>query len=68
MADNKLNDTQINSTEIWVNKADVSQTKIVHGQLDSTQLQDGQAILQLNSFGFSANNITYAVTGDKMGY
>ncbi|WP_166423299.1 DUF2855 family protein [Paraglaciecola sp. 20A4] len=68
MSGDKLNDTQIDSTEVWVNKADVAQTKIVHGQLDTTQLLEGQAILQLNHFGFSANNVTYAVTGDKMGY
>ena len=68
MSDNKHNDTQLNSTEIWVNKADISQTKVVQGQIDTAALQDGQAILKVDSFGFSANNISYAVTGEKMGY
>ena len=68
MSDHKRNDTKINNTQIWVNKADISQTKIVEGELDAAQLQDGQAILKVDSFGFSANNISYAVTGEKMGY
>jgi hypothetical protein len=55
-------------TEIWINKSDISQTKVKNLRLDSADLNDQQVILKNDSFGFSANNITYSMLGDKMGY
>ena len=55
-------------TEIWINKSDISQTKVTKFTLDSAKLNDQQVVLQIDTFGFSANNITYAMLGDKMGY
>lgn len=49
-----------------VNKADLSSTRIVEGE--RVDLASGQARLQVKRFGFSANNITYAVFGELMGY
>lgn len=55
-------------TEVWINKADISQTKVKKLRLDCAELSVQQVILQIDSFGFSANNITYALLGDKMAY
>jgi hypothetical protein len=60
--------SQFDVTEVWINKTDISQTKAVNLRLDSAQLNDLQVILEIDSFGFSANNITYSMLGDKMGY
>lgn len=35
---------------------------------EQSQLADGQVRLAVDSFSFTANNITYAATGDKLGY
>ncbi|MFT5314065.1 MAG: hypothetical protein ACI8Z9_002564 [Paraglaciecola sp.] len=55
-------------TEIWINKNDISQTKVTKLRLDSAKLNDQQVILKIDTFGFSANNITYALMGEKMAY
>ena len=57
-----------NVTEIWIEKSNVAITKIVEKTLDSTQLSADEVLLKINTFGFSANNVTYSVFGDKMGY
>ncbi len=58
----------ITITQIWANKQDLTQTKIVQRQLEPEDLKLQEVILKVESLGFSANNITYAVFGDKMGY
>ena len=57
-----------NVTEIWIEKSNVANTKIVEKEFNSTQLGTDEVLLKTDSFGFSANNITYSVFGDKMGY
>jgi hypothetical protein len=57
-----------NATEIWIEKSNVANTKIVTKELDSNQLSTDEVLLEIDSFGFSANNVTYSVFGDKMGY
>ncbi|WP_297823898.1 DUF2855 family protein [uncultured Paraglaciecola sp.] len=57
-----------NVTEIWIEKSNVANTKIVEKTLDSTQLGTDEVLLKTDSFGFSANNVTYSIFGDKMGY
>jgi hypothetical protein len=54
--------------QIWIEKANVANTKVVEQGLDLAALPAGDAVLKVDSFGFSANNITYAVFGDKMAY
>ena len=57
-----------NVTEIWIEKSNVANTKIVEKEINSTQLSDEEVLLKIDTLGFSANNITYSVFGDKMGY
>lgn len=55
-------------TEIWIEKSNVSHTKIVEKTIDSAYLSADQVLLKIDTLGFSANNVTYSVFGDKMGY
>jgi hypothetical protein len=49
-----------------VRRDDLHQTRVVDDP--PVELGEGQARLAVQRFGFSANNITYAVFGDLMGY
>ncbi|MFQ3236880.1 MAG: hypothetical protein ACI9C4_002454 [Paraglaciecola sp.] len=55
-------------SEVWINKDDISQAKIVEREFNTQSLGADQVLLKTDTFGFSANNITYALFGDKMGY
>lgn len=55
-------------TQIQVNQNDLSQTKVKQFELDEASLDPGDIVLATDSFGFSANNITYAALGHGMGY
>ena len=59
---------EYNITEIWIEKSNVENTKIVKKDINSAILKADEVLLETDSFGFSANNITYAVFGEKMGY
>lgn len=52
--------------DIEVNRQDLNETRVVDA--DPAALGDGEARLAVRRFGFSANNVTYAVFGDLMGY
>ena len=58
--------SNITNTELWVNKTNLQQTRIV--ELDMPTLTDGQIRVAINKFALTANNITYAVSGDFIGY
>lgn len=60
--------TIINSTQIWVEKNQLNNTKTVSHSIDTATLGDDEVVLSTDSFGFSANNITYAALGHGMGY
>jgi hypothetical protein len=45
---------------------DLHQTRFVHS--DPPSPEDGQALLRIESFGLTSNNITYAVFGEAMQY
>ncbi|BBZ38152.1 DUF2855 family protein [Mycobacterium conspicuum] len=47
-------------------RTDLHQTRFLHG--DAPSPEDGQALLRVESFGLTANNITYAVFGESMRY
>jgi hypothetical protein len=49
-----------------VNRQDLAQVRWLEAPLP--ELADGQALLRIDKFSFTANNITYAVIGDKFGY
>ena len=58
----------ITTQQIWIDKSNLSKTKVVELEINSEQLKAGEVLVKIESFGFSANNITYALLGDKMGY
>jgi len=47
-------------------RTDLHETRFVHG--DPPSPEDGQALLRVESFGLTSNNITYAVFGEAMTY
>lgn len=57
------------STDLIVNRADFSDARFVETALpDPGRLGPGQALLKVDEFALTANNITYAVVGDAFGY
>ena len=52
--------------DIEISKADLQTTRVV--DTPTAELAEGEARLAVRRFGFSANNITYAVFGDLMAY
>lgn len=55
-------------SQIHINKTNLHDTHVHEVSFDDNELQQGQLLLKVDRFGFSANNITYAALGDKMGY
>ena len=52
--------------DFWVRRDDYRQTRFVEpGVLD---LEDGEALLRVDRFALTANNITYAAAGDMLNY
>jgi len=60
--------TTITSTQIWIDQRQLDVTKVVEKTLSTDSLGEDEVLLETNSFGFSANNITYAALGFTMGY
>lgn len=63
-----MSNNNLQISEVWINKDDISQTKVVDREFDTQSLSADQVLLKTDTFGFSANNITYALLGNKMGY
>ncbi|WP_371194938.1 DUF2855 family protein [Glaciecola sp. SC05] len=55
-------------TQIQVKQDDLAITKTKLVEIDEAQLAQGEILLATDTFGFSANNITYAALGHGMGY
>lgn len=55
-------------TQIQVKQDDLANTKTKLIEVDEQKLATGDIVLATESFGFSANNITYAALGNGMGY
>ena len=53
-------------SDFLVKRDDLRETRIADSE--APDLEDGQALLRVDSFGLTANNITYAVMGDAMSY
>ena len=52
-----------------VERDNLRQCRFVPGvESGRTELEDGQVLLRVDSFAFTANNVTYAVAGDMMSY
>ncbi|MBI5506541.1 MAG: DUF2855 family protein [Deltaproteobacteria bacterium] len=55
--------------DFLVSRADLHQTRLAPAPAASSiRLQPGQVLLAVDTFAFTANNITYAVFGEAMGY
>lgn len=57
-------------TEFQVRKNDISKHRVAAGAPaeSASQLADGKIRVKIERFAFTANNVTYAVTGDRIGY
>jgi len=56
----------MHAKELWVERAKLRHTKIVNRQL--APLQDGEVLVKIDKFGLTANNVSYAISGDFIGY
>jgi hypothetical protein len=52
--------------DFLVKRDDLRESRIVDS--DPPEVGDGQALLRVDSFGLTANNVTYGVMGDAMSY
>ena len=54
--------------QFQIAKADMAESRFVPVDEASIAPGDGEVVVKVERFGFSANNITYAVAGDRLGY
>ena len=55
--------------EFQVNKHNLTESRLVEVEFDPNgPLTDGELVLKIDKFGFSANNITYGAIGEQLGY
>ena len=56
-------------TSLLVNKGNIHECTLQEvPRLQEQDLQDGEVLLDIDHFAFTANNITYATLGDRFGY
>ena len=53
-------------TELQTLKTNLHQTRIV--SINSAEIHEGEILLKIEKFSFTANNVTYGVAGDTIGY
>jgi len=53
-------------TEFQVRKDDIAKTRIAN--VGAPDIGEGEVLLNIDRFAFTANNITYGVVGEKIGY
>jgi hypothetical protein len=53
-------------TQLWIDRKDIRTTKQVTSALPA--LGEGEVLVAIDKFGLTANNVSYAVTGDSIGY
>jgi len=64
-----INDARESGIDFLVKRDDLRICRFGDGEsLDGADLQPGQVQLRIEKFALTANNITYAVFGDRMGY
>ena len=54
------------STELWVDRQDLRKTRIVSAALPP--LADGEVLVAIDQFALTSNNVSYAISGDTIGY
>ena len=55
-------------SEFQIQKTNITKSRIVSNDLTKTPLSTGQVLVKIDKFALTANNITYAVVGEKIGY
>ena len=60
-------------SQFQVSRTDPTRTRVVDdpdegGIADASTLAEGEALVRVDRFGLSANNVTYVVLGDQLGY
>lgn len=55
------------SLDFWVDRREWSKTQFVEGP-EPEALTDGQVLFRIDRFALTANNISYAMSGDMLGY
>ncbi|MDX8054934.1 DUF2855 family protein [Lentzea sp. BCCO 10_0798] len=54
---------------VVVDRDDLTETEVLHDELpESSELSDCEVLLRVSRVGLTANNVTYGVIGDKIGY
>ena len=53
-------------TELWVDRSNLRNTRVVSADLPS--LAEGEVLVAIDQFALTSNNVSYAVTGDTIGY
>lgn len=53
-------------TELWTERSNLRNTKLVEREV--TDLAPGEVLFEIEKFALTANNVTYAVSGDMIGY
>ena len=54
------------STELWVDRKNLRNTRIVSSVIPS--LRDGEVLVAIDQFALTSNNVSYAISGDTIGY
>ena len=54
------------SYSLEVAREDLARTRII--ELPEPTINEGEAVIRVDKFGLTANNITYGVAGDAIGY
>ena len=54
--------------ELQTSKINLTERRIVKTDFNLDDLNDGEIIVEIESFAFTSNNVTYGVAGDMMGY
>ena len=53
-------------TELWVDRGDFRHTRKVSGECP--QPAEGEILVAIDKFAMTANNVSYAASGDMIGY
>jgi len=56
----------VQATQFEVQKKDLNQSRLVKTQL--ADLRNGEILVEIERFAFTANNVTYGVVGERIGY
>ncbi len=55
-------------SEFQIRKDNYLTNRIVDTGLSESDIAEGEVLVKIDRFAFTANNITYAVVGDQFGY